>query len=834
MRSPRRRVVQVVIGFLLLTVATLGVGGPAHGQAVFINEIHYDNAGTDAGEAIEIAGPAGTDLTGWSLVLYNGSGGAPYNTRALAGVIPDQQNGFGTLVFSYPVNGIQNGAPDGVALVDGGGQVVQFLSYEGVFTAVGGPANGQASVAIGVSESGTTPVGFSLQLRGTGTSATDFIWGARAAATFGAANNGQTFQVSGPPPAVTIMQIQGAGHLSPLAGQRVSTTGVVTALAHNGFYLQDQVGDGDPATSDAIFVFTSAAPAVRVGDGLQVVGFVNEFVPGGTGTNNLSTTELLAPTIAVLSTGNPLPAPVVIGIAGLTPPTEIIDDDGFATFDPAQDGIDFYETLEAMLVEIRDAVVVAPRNQFGEIFVVAGGATGQNLRGGITIGPDDFNPERIQIDDALLPEGLPAVNVGDRLGSVVGVVSYGFGNFEVLAATAPTVTPGGLERETSPLVGDGHRLTVATFNVENLDPGDGPRINDLADTIVNRLRAPDILAVQEIQDNNGAANDAVVDAGETYAALILAIVSAGGPAYDFRDVPPVDDQDGGEPGGNIRVGYLFNPERVTFVDRGTPSSTTATEIVRDPTGVHVTPSPGRIDPTNPAFTNSRKPLVGEFLFPADRPRNRLFVINNHFTSKGGSAPLFGAMQPPFDGGSEQRQAQAEVVNGFVRALLEADPHAKVIVLGDLNDFWFSTPLEILRAGAAGPVLTNLHDTLPATERYTYVFEGNAQTLDHILVSANLASRVEYDIVHANAEFAERASDHDPPVARFTLQPGDLDRNGCVDKRDFLLLLAALRDRSQDVVAYDFSHDGRVDALDVMALAQLFSRRFGLPCQWWRD
>jgi predicted extracellular nuclease len=830
MRNVRRGVAPVVMALLLLTAATLGAGGLAYGQTVFINEIHYDNESTDTGEAIEIAGPAGTSLAGWSLVLYNGANGQTYNTTALSGVIPNQQNGFGTLSFAYPVNGIQNGDPDGVALIDNSSQVVQFLSYEGSFAAVNGPAAGLTSTDIGVAEGAATPTGFSLRLQGTGTTYPEFTWTAPTAATFGAVNTGQTFQVAPPPPVVTIMQIQGAAHVSPFVGQRVDTTGVVTVVAGNGFYLQDQVGDNNTATSDAVFVFTGGLPSVAVGHRVRIVGSVAEFIPGGAATNNLSTTELVSPVITVLGTGTPLPAAVVIGAGGRTPPNRIIDNDGFATFDPAQDGIDFYESLEAMLVDVRGAVAVSATNDFGEIFVRVAGATGRNTRGGITITPGDFNPERIQIDDALLPGGLPVVAVGDRLGNVVGVVSYNFGNFEVLVTAAPTVTPGGLEREATELVGDRRHLTVATFNLENLDPGDGTRIDALADVIVTRLGAPDILAVQEVQDNNGALNDTVVDAGETYAALILAIVGAGGPTYEFRDVPPVDDQDGGEPGGNIRVGYLFNPERVTFVDRGTPTSTTGTEVVDDATGVHVTLSPGRIDPTNAAFTNSRKPLVGEFLFPADRPRNRLFLINNHFTSKTGSTPLFGAVQPFVDAGSDQRLAQAEIVNGFVRTLLEADPRAKVIVMGDLNDFWFSAPLEVLRAGESGRVLTNLHDTLPAAERYTFVFEGNAQTLDHILVTANVASRVEYDIVHANAEFAVNASDHDPSVARFSLRPGDLDGNDCVDQRDFLILLAALRDRSEDVVSYDFTNDGRVNALDAAGLALLFSRPFGRPCR----
>ncbi len=185
-------VLTIALGLFALTAA-IRPHPAAAATSVFINEIHYDNTGTDAGEAIEVAGPAGTDLTGWSIVLYNGAGGAPYDTDALSGVIPNQQNGFGTVSLSYPSNGIQNGSPDGIALVNASNVVVQFLSYEGAFTAVGGPANGMLSTDIGVSENGSEPLGQSLRLSGTGTVYEDFTWNAPAAASFGAVNTGQSF-----------------------------------------------------------------------------------------------------------------------------------------------------------------------------------------------------------------------------------------------------------------------------------------------------------------------------------------------------------------------------------------------------------------------------------------------------------------------------------------------------------------------------------------------------------------------------------------------------------------------------------------------------------------
>lgn len=210
--------------FVLIFCSLISVGGRAQsGPSIFINEFHYDNASTDTGEFIEIAGPAGTNLSGYSIVLYNGaSPGAAvaYNTRALSGVIPDQQNGFGTVSFNYPVDGIQNGSNDGIALVQGS-TVLQLLSYEGRFTVStglsnSGPAAGMTSTDIGVSEPGTTPIGQSLRLTGAGTSYSDFTWAAPAANSAGLVNDGQTFGDVPPPPppsnsVIVISQIYGAG-----------------------------------------------------------------------------------------------------------------------------------------------------------------------------------------------------------------------------------------------------------------------------------------------------------------------------------------------------------------------------------------------------------------------------------------------------------------------------------------------------------------------------------------------------------------------------------------------------------------------------------------------
>jgi Ca2+-binding RTX toxin-like protein len=291
---------------------------------------------------------------------------------------------------------------------------------------------------------------------------------------------------------------------------------------------------------------------------------------------------------------------------------------------------------------------------------------------------------------------------------------------------------------------------VATFNVENLDPGDGAaKFNSLAAAIVGNLESPDILNLEEVQDNNGSTNNGVVDATVTIETLIAAIAGIpGAPTYEYRQLNPENNKDGGEPGGNIRVVFLFNPDRVSFVE-GTLQRLT------DPT-----PGDGLNDP----FEASRKPLVGDFVFNGET----VTVIGNHFNSKGEDDPLFGPTQPPVLSTEVQRNAQADIVGDFIDAKLAAKPGAYVVVAGDLNDFEFSNPVTRLE----GSGMTSLIETLPANERYSYNFEGNAQTLDHLMASGGLLHNLDgYDVVHINSEFAVQVSDHDPVVARFDIAPG---------------------------------------------------------------
>ena len=584
-----------------------------------------------------------------------------------------------------------------------------------------------------------------------------------------------------PPPATSaqISAIQGTAHVSPLAGGRVKdVAGVVTAVAPNRFWMQDPEPDADPATSEAIVVFTGSVPAVAIGDAVTVAGKVEEFRPGGAANANLTTTEISgSPTVVVGSSGNPLPGATLVGPGGRVPPATVIEDDASGSvetsgvFDPAADGIDFWEALEAMRVQLDDPEVVGPTSDFGETPVVPPGAGPRTTRGGIVISPGDFNPERVVIGDLFAPP--PPANIRDRFsGAVTGVLDYNFGLFVLQPTSSPTLQPGGLTRESTRRQ-RGNELAAATFNVENLSPLDSAeKFAALAGQIVRNLAAPDLVALEEIQDNSGPANDGVVAADQTLDKLVAAITAAGGPRYRARSIDPLDGADGGQPGGNIRQAFLFRSDRgLSFVDRPGGDATTPVTVGASGRRARLSVSPGRIDPANPAFANSRKPLAGEFRWHGQP----LYVVANHFNSKGGDQPLFGRFQPPARPSEIQRHAQATAVRGFVDQVQAIDRHANVILLGDINDFEFSRTADILVGDGS---LVDLPRTLPLPERYTYVFEGNSQVLDHILISRGLATArplrclclrtYDYDIVHTNSEFADQVSDHDPQVARLVL------------------------------------------------------------------
>jgi predicted extracellular nuclease len=594
---------------------------------------------------------------------------------------------------------------------------------------------------------------------------------------------------AGVPSLVPIYEIQGSGHISPFDGVSVPTTGVVTAVAGNGYYVQDQFGDGNEETADGMFVFDTRG-LVAVGDVVLLTDFVSEFIPGGAGTGNLSTTQMSFPATTVLSSGNPLPARVVIGSSGrVAPAIDVITraerpvnlQEVPGVFNPDNDGIDFYESLEGMLVTVEDPVAVSATRAFGsstgEFFTLTNNGAeiapvdARTARGGINLQPDpdndgDQNPERVQIqfDGTLFPFPIPAVTVGDTLGNITGVVGYSFGNFEVNALAPFSVTPGGPGLETTDLVGTRDEVAVASYNVLNLDAtsADDAQRATLAGHIADNLRGPDVIAVQEIQDNNGTVDDGTIDATETLERLVDAIADAGGPSYEFFDVAPENNTSGGAPGGNIRNAFLYNPRRVKLVD----FESLTPELLAD------------VGVSNPdAFAGTRNPLLATFKFRG----KEVTVINNHLTSRFGSTPVFGGPQPFVQAGEAERGAQTAALNEVVDAILagasgnaiHASKAGRVIVAGDLNTMEFTDEMtDTLPGVGADRVLTNLVDSVDDDNVYTFNFEGNSQVLDHMFVTDNLIGGASFDIVHVNVDFPRMSnavgSDHEAMAGLFSV------------------------------------------------------------------
>lgn len=797
------------------TLSLLGLGGalllaacsddvapnvaPAFTQnpaTVFINEVHYDNTGTDAAEAVEIAGPAGTDLTGWDLVPYNGNGGAPYSAQALTGTLPDQGSGFGTL--SFAVVGLQNGSPDGLALVNAADQVVQFLSYEGAFVAAGGPANGLSSTDIAVSESDATPAGSSLQLKGSGATYQDFTWAAASAASFGSVNAGQSF-AGGPvdppvgsctaAPAVTkISVVQGSGETTPCASETVSLEGVVVgdyegpSPALRGFYLQEEVADqdADPVTSEGIFVFNGNNNSVALGQTVQVSGTVSEFQ---------GQTQLSAQSISVVSAEPAELAPVSVTLP-LTSATAL-------------------EAFEGMYVTFSQTLTVTEMFQlgrFGQVLLSSGGRLPQptsvaapGTAAAAVQAANDLN--QILVDDPLQNQNpdpilfarggqpLTASNTlrgGDTVTNLTGVLTYTWGGNSA-SPNAYRVRPVG---DLSDLAADsdvpvfeaanprptaapdvGGSLSVASFNVLNyfltLDGG-------------GALCGPDGFQ----QECRGAENGEELERQGAKLTAALSALDA-----DILGLIELENTTGVEPLTDIvnRLNAVAGAGTYSYVSTGT-IGTDAIKVGFVYKVASVTPVGAPLIDTNPV--HNRPPLAQLF---EDVEGARFNVVVNHFKSKG----CDGASGADSDGGDGQgcfnatRTAQAEALLAFIGAsVMPLDPD--VLLIGDLNAYAKEDPIRTLEAAG----YSNQTARFGGEDAYGYVFDGQWGYLDHALASSTLAEQVtgtadfhinadEPSVLDYNTNFksagqisglyapdAYRTSDHDPVVIGLELEAPD--------------------------------------------------------------
>jgi predicted extracellular nuclease len=761
-----------------ITSATAATGDPA-----LINEILASHSGTDNTEFVELYGTPGYSLEGLSLIVVEGDAFDPGRIDRRFDFKPFHEigpNGFFLFGNCGGLDENYSAVPDASLsnnYFENSSFTVALIETESLTGAVGDLVSGSeiARSALGLSD-GDSGDQFFFDAPVLGPDGTFFPAGGRrlqdgvdtgSAADWEFADfflpgantpTGGGFDGCSPIP-LTIPEIQGEGRTSVYAGEAVETTGIVTAVARDdrNFWIQDPAGDGDPATSDGLYVFRGG-PGISVGDEVTVIGSVSEFVPSGS-PNSLPVTEIAFPaSVTVESGANPLPSPV---------PLLDLPDEGIP------EGEAFWEPLEGMLVAASNAPVVAPTTRFGEFGMLAKNdakpgsgffpQVQQILLRSLGAEAVDYNPERIVVDDSTLEEAIQ-VMPGDRVRSLVGVVDYTFGMYKLQPTSFDVKTHRLPAMPVSKRSGPDGDLTITTYNVENLfdlidnpdkdDEGSTPtpeelevQLTKLAASIETELELPEIMVLQEVENTEIAQ-----DLGDR-------VNEAAGTGYVATSFETSDAR-------GIEVAFLWDGDRVELLD----AFQLPGEKVEDAFGP-TSPSPGR------------EPLYGKFRVDGEV----VHIVGNHFKSKGGDDPLYGVNWPPIRVTEAQRKAQAEAVREFVDVLLDGDPDAMVMVAGDLNDFSFSEPGEgpdnpvaILQGIDGGIPLLNLVDLEKPAEQFTFIFDANSQVLDHMLVTPELYGRVvAADLLHFNASFPDafgadptttvRASDHDPVEGRFSLR-----------------------------------------------------------------
>jgi predicted extracellular nuclease len=606
-----------------------------------------------------------------------------------------------------------------------------------------------------------------------------------------------------------IYEIQGPTHRSPLWGKKVITKGIVTAKGRRtwyplgyDFYIQSKSDDNNPTTSNGIHVYlrNNNYPGLNLGDEVLVEGVVYEEM---TGTQLTRTSIQEVSRVVPLSRNNPLPAPILLGDNGVKIPDHHVSTYvGDLNFKPAlnlADGIDFWESLEGMRVSYENPRIAGfrggkedveikeeNRNQRGylNLYTIPNGLNTSDERRlskvkGIIADEvsQDYNPEIIQIVANHLTYSDFATNrlynVGTYFeGPVTGVMTYdknlfGDGEFVLVLPEIQETIEGELKGETAgirslrnkpqtTLVAEEDKLTVATYNLENLAANQPRRIRMMAESVRFNLQCPDIVNLVEIQDNNGLDFAGGSAADKTIATFLKELDC--GAEYGSINIDPVPHTEGGQPGGNIRVVMIYNKDRVGFERRGNAGPRTPARIVNG----QLQDNPSRVYPTNDNFLGTRGSLVAEFTFKGEK----VIMIGNHFNSKLGDTSHWSAIQPVVYGSEEERGELSRLVNQFVGEI-QNHSDAKVIALGDFNSLPDEVPMQILKSANR---LHNLMDLMDENDRYTTNHNGNSQALDYIFVGNQLMNmNPETEVPHINSDYMGRLSDHDPVVARFTFK-----------------------------------------------------------------
>ncbi|HSB12514.1 MAG TPA: hypothetical protein VLM38_23700, partial [Blastocatellia bacterium] len=601
---------------------------------------------------------------------------------------------------------------------------------------------------------------------------------------FDSDNNNIDFSIGSPNPrntasptrdcgftAVAIHDIQGPGLVTPFLGQDVSTTGIVTGKKTNGFFIQtpDAEVDANPATSEGIFVFTSGAPAVAVGDAVTVTGTASEFF-------DLTQLDSSLPgDVAVNSSGNALPSATTLT-------TTILDPAGTTTQ---------LERFEGMRMHADFLVSVAPTNEFGETFTVLQGVARPLREPGIEISlpvpPDptsgvsdcciprwDENPERIMIDsDGLAGSSVIAVTSNVTFSNVTGPLDFTFSDYKVLPETPPA-TSANISAVPVPVPAAGE-FTIAGFNIENFNNNTTQR-QKAALAIRDVLRLPDIIGTIEIFELSGLQ------------ALADEIESISGVHYEARLI----EADGQSGDADQDVGFLVKTSRIQ-IDSVTQVELAGCDGSAANCNTFIDPNTGQ-----PALLNDRPPLVLRAMVdPAGVDPRPIIVVVNHLRSfidietLTGEGPRVRA----------KRKAQGEFLANLLQDLQTTNPTTPIMSIGDYNAYQFNDgytdPIATIKGtptpddqlvvdespDVVNPNFVNLTDGLPADQRYSFIFEGTPQAIDQFIINTVATSYLQrYTVARNNSDFPEgptfandatrpeRCSDHDVTVAYFKFPP----------------------------------------------------------------
>lgn len=573
----------------------------------------------------------------------------------------------------------------------------------------------------------------------------------------------------------TISQIQGTTHTSKYENKEVKNVrGVVTKIIkdkyRSGFYMQSIRPDKNSLTSEGIYVNAKGLEMPKEGNLVKVEGIVKEIQFAKPSNADLTVTSINASKIKVLAKHRTV-IPTIIETKRI--PKKVYVGEFKEKLNPRKNAMDYYESLEGMLVRVKNPVIVGSNEDRGQINIVGDNAryvSNKTNNGGLRYTYEDEQSKTITITDESIKHGPKysgrfidekfTPNPGDKFnGAIDGVLTFIGANYTILNTKAlPKIIDGKIKRDKLKIQYDRNKLSVVSYNIENFSIAEGmERVQILAKQVRDDLHTPDIIGLVEVGDDNGGVKENVelVSAEKTLTAIVNEIKKETGVEYSWLSVDPEHGKDGGWTEMHIRNAVLFRTDKlyVPYMNQG--NAKIDTKVTDDG---KLTFNPGRIGNNEKFFESVRKPVVAHLkLKESDKD---IFVVVNHLKSKRSDDKIYSKKQPVKRGSELYRIPEGQYIGKFLKEINMKNPDAVILTMGDMNDFEFSPTLK----GIKTDLMVSAVEMLPENERHTYVYTGNSQVLDNLLVNKKYAKGAKSDILNINSEFTRSQgyfSDHDP-------------------------------------------------------------------------